>query len=56
MNREKISENIKRRLYADSMGRCMNPNCQEDLFMGEGDIVEKAHITPYCKTVSEQRI
>lgn len=51
MNREKISENIKRRLYADSMGRCMNPNCQEDLFMGEGDIVEKAHITPYCKTV-----
>ena len=50
MNREKISENIKRRLYADSMGRCMNPNCRKDLFIGEGDIVEKAHITPYCDT------
>ena len=50
MNREKISENVKRRLYADSMGRCMNPNCRKDLFIGEGDIVEKAHITPYCET------
>lgn len=50
MNREKINENVKRRLYADSMGRCMNPDCRKDLFIGEGDIVEKAHITPYCET------
>lgn len=50
MNREKISENVKRRLYAESMGRCMNPNCREDLFIEEGDIAEKAHITPYCET------
>lgn len=50
MNREKVSENVKRRLYAESMGRCMNPNCREDLFIGGGDIAEKAHITPYCET------
>ena len=44
MNREKVSENVKRRLYAESMGRCMNPNCREDLFIGGGDIAEKAHM------------
>ena len=32
MNREQINENIKRRLYAESMGRCMNPNCQKEFF------------------------
>lgn len=50
MNREKISENVKRRLYAESMGKCMNPNCWKNLFIGEGDIAEKAHIIPYCET------
>ena len=48
MSREGISENIKRRLYAESMGRCMNPECQKELFIGDGDIAEKAHIVPYC--------
>ncbi|MFQ9922870.1 MAG: HNH endonuclease signature motif containing protein [Beduini sp.] len=50
MGRDKIDENVKRRLYAESMGRCMNPDCQRELFMSNGDIVEKAHIIPYCKT------
>lgn len=50
MGREAISENIKRRLYAESMGRCMNPECQCELFSGDGDIMEKAHIIPYCET------
>ena len=50
MSREKIDENTKRRLYAESMGRCMNPSCQAELFKQNGDIIEKAHITPYCKT------
>lgn len=50
MSREEISENIKRRLYAESMGRCMNPNCLKELFVQNGDIIEKAHIDPYCKT------
>lgn len=45
-----IDENVKRRLYAESMGRCMNPNCRCNLFEGTGDIIEKAHIDPYCKT------
>lgn len=49
-NREHIEENIKRKLYAESMGRCMNPNCQAELFNANGDIIEKAHIVPYCKT------
>lgn len=50
MSRETITENVKRRLYAESMGRCMNPNCQRELLQGSGDIIEKAHIIPYCKT------
>lgn len=49
-NREYIEENIKRKLYAESMGRCMNPICQAELFNANGDIIEKAHIVPYCKT------
>lgn len=50
IQRTEISENIKRRLYAESMGRCMNPNCQKELFRTNGDIIEKAHIDAYCKT------
>lgn len=50
MSRENIDENTKRRLYAESMGRCMNPDCQIELFKEKGDIIEKAHIVPYCET------
>ena len=45
-----ISEDIQRRLFAESMGRCMNPDCQKELFTDNGDIIEKAHIIPYCDT------
>ncbi len=45
-----IDEAVKRKLYAESMGRCMNPSCQRELFCENGDIVEKAHINPYCET------
>ena len=45
-----IEESVRRRLYAESMGRCMNPSCQQELFRHNGDIVEKAHIDPYCET------
>ena len=48
--RREIPENIKRKLYAESMGRCMNPDCQIELFQSNGDIIEKAHIDPYCET------
>lgn len=50
MNRKAIDETVKRKLYAESMGRCMNPKCQRELFSANGDIIEKAHIDPYCKT------
>ncbi len=45
-----IPENVERRLYAESMGRCMNPACRKELFSLQGDIIERAHIDPYCKT------
>lgn len=45
-----ISKEVKRRLYAESMGRCMNPSCRCELFRKNGDVVEKAHIDPYCET------
>lgn len=50
MDRDGISINVQRRIYAESMGRCMNPECQLELFINDGDIMEKAHIVPYCKT------
>ena len=50
MGRKAISENIKRKLYAESMGKCMNPNCLTELFLDNGDIIEKAHIIPHCDT------
>ena len=50
--RKRILENTKRMLYAESMGRCMNPNCETKLFLN-GDIGEKAHITPHCSTADD---
>lgn len=47
----KISEHVQRKLYAESMGRCMNPDCKEELFKDNGDIIERAHIIPFCDTV-----
>lgn len=50
MRRKEISELVKRRLYAESIGQCMNPRCQKKLFIYGGDIAEKAHIIPYSDT------
>ena len=50
MSRKAIAENVKRRLWAESMGRCMNPDCQEELFINNSDIMEKAHIGTYYET------
>ena len=50
MNRDNISVYVERKLYAESMGKCMNPNCRKELFRINGDVIEKAHIDPYCKT------
>lgn len=48
--RKSISAVVERRIYTESMGRCMNPKCQTELFKEGRDIMEKAHIIPYCKT------
>ncbi|MBP2100655.1 HNH endonuclease signature motif containing protein [Enterococcus rivorum] len=45
-----VSTNVERKIYAESMGRCMNPECKVELFKHNGDIMEKAHIVPYCDT------
>lgn len=50
MNRKAIAENVKRRLWAESMGRCMNPDCRVELFIKNSDIMEKAHIGAYYET------
>ena len=50
MKRREITVHVTRKLYAESMGRCMNPNCQKELFKDNGDIIEKAHIIPFCET------
>lgn len=50
MSRIKIDKVVERRLYAESMGRCMNPECRVELFINDGDMIEKAHIEAYCDT------
>lgn len=51
VNRKEIPIVVLRKLYAESMGRCMNPSCQIDLFINDkSEISEKAHIVEYCKT------
>ena len=45
-----IPKDVERRLYAESMGRCMNPNCNEELFVKNNDIIEKAHIISFSET------
>ena len=45
-----IPINIERKIIADSMGRCMNPECREELFKVDGDIIEKAHIVAFSDT------
>ena len=49
-SRKPISAYVERRLWAESAGKCMNPDCRADLFISNGDIAERAHIVPYCKS------
>lgn len=50
MSRLAISEQTKRKLWAESMGKCMNPDCEQELFLEKWDIIELAHIVPYADT------
>ena len=52
MSSRYIAEDVRKRLYAESLGRCMNTACQKKLFSGNGDIIEKAHIDPYCESAN----
>lgn len=49
-SRKMIPSQVDRRLWAESAGKCMNPDCCADLFSGNGDIAERAHIIPYCES------
>lgn len=51
MSRKPIEENVKRRLFAESMGRCMNPNCRKELFESCGDIIEKRRFQSTLKAL-----
>lgn len=50
MQRKKIPIRVERLLYAESMGRCMNPSCNKVVITSAGDISEKAHIVEYSST------
>ena len=48
MNRA-IPQNTQRRLWADSLGVCGNPDCQSELLKNGSSIGNIAHIEPYAK-------
>lgn len=50
ISRKPIPVQVERRLWAESAGKCMNPDCRADLFVGDGDIAERAHIVPYFES------
>ena len=50
MKKRYINSGVQRKLYAESMGRCMNPKCKVELFQEVDDISEKAHIEPFAET------
>ena len=51
-NRPTIPMDTQRQLWAESMGRCMNPTCSTDLFPNGVSIGEVAHITPHAASGS----
>ena len=46
-NRPTVPTNIKRMLWSESMGHCMNPECETDLFRHGTFLGEIAHIKPH---------
>ena len=44
MARKVIPIDVERKLYAESMGRCMNPGCQAELFRKKGNVIEAKSI------------
>ena len=56
MSRIKIDKVVERKLYAESMGRYMNLECQVELFINDGDMIEKAHTVSLPSTKPLKRI
>ena len=50
MTRPPIPRNTKIKLWAESLGYCANPSCRTELFKGDKDFAEMAHIVPYAQT------
>ena len=47
--RPTVPVKVQRRLYSESMGHCMNPECHTDLFRKGTFIGEMAHIMPHAE-------
>ena len=47
--RKPVATNVKRRLWAEAMGHCMNPACGKELIRCSTNIGQMAHIDPHAK-------
>ena len=45
--RRNVPRNVERKLWAESEGHCMNPECHTYLIIGSSSIGEMAHIVPH---------
>lgn len=45
--RQTVPRDTERRLWAEAIGHCMNPECQDELLAGEVNVGEMAHIVPH---------
>lgn len=48
-SRPAVLRAVERRLWAESMGRCMNPACHSELIRDAVSVGQMAHITPYSE-------
>ena len=46
--RPAVPHNIERKLWAESVGYCMNPDCQSELIENNTNIGQMAHIKPHA--------
>lgn len=46
--RPAVHRNIKRKLWAEAIGHCMNPDCQSELIENDTNVGQMAHIEPHA--------
>ena len=46
-DRKSVPTNVRRRLWAEAMGHCMNPACGKELIRNDANIGQMAHIIPH---------